>query len=252
MKKLFTVLFLTSLTTLSYSKSKDSLSFKRFTVTTNLVDYVPTMLNTSCINIGTEVYVKNKKSIGLSIGYIKSNGPSSGYLQLSALSTTGMKVQLEGKHYFNRRKIFTPALFVFWPHIFQFKSQDLQNTGYYVAANVSYQNTQTKRQETIVDYIDDVPYANHTHYKANVYKVDRNVYALNIKIGYNCIKKRGFTIDHAVGLGAQYISSSSKNRMGNDTDWPNSERDIYGKKMFDNGSGIYPSFIYQIKLGWAF
>jgi len=81
MKKLFTVLFLTSLTTLSYSKSKDSLSFKRFTVTTNLVDYVPTMLNTSCINIGTEVYVKNKKSIGLSIGYIKSNGPSSGYLQ---------------------------------------------------------------------------------------------------------------------------------------------------------------------------
>ena len=115
MKKLFTVLFLTSLTTLSYSKSKDSLSFKRFTVTTNLVDYVPTMLNTSCINIGTEVYVKNKKSIGLSVGYIKSIGASGGYLQLSALSTTGMKVQVEGKQYLNRRKLFIPALFIFWP-----------------------------------------------------------------------------------------------------------------------------------------
>lgn len=252
MKKLFSTCLLTTFTMLCFAQSKDSLSYKRIVITTNLVDYIPTMLNASCINIGTEVYVKNKKSIGLSAGYIKSNGVSGGYLQLSALSTTGMKVQVEGKQYLNRKKLFIPAIFVFWPHIFQFKSQNLENTGYYLAANVSYQNTQTKRQETVVDYIDDVPYPSHTHYKDNIYTVDRNVYALNIKIGYNCIKKGGFTIDHAVGFGAQYISSSSKNRIGTDTNWPNSERDIYGKKLFDKGSGIYPSFVYQVKLGWAF
>lgn len=245
--KLFAIIALTGLSSTSFSQSKDSLSFKRIAITTSLFDYVPMALNASTINIGTEIYLKNRRSIGLNLGYISSYGTSGGYLQVSALSTKGIKVQVEGKQYLNRRKIFQPAIFLFWPHIFQFKSQNLQNTGYYVAANVSYQNTKTKREETVVDYIDDLPYPNHTHYKTNIYTVDRNVYALNVKFGYNCIKKCGFTVDYAVGLGAQYISSSSKNRMGT-----NSDLDVYGKKLFDHGDGIYPGFIYQVKLGWAF
>ena len=252
MKKGITLFILIAISNLIFSQSKDSLSFKRVTITTSLFDYVPSYLNTYTINIGTEVYLKKRKSIGLNVGYIQPLGPSSGYFELSSITTSGIKVQVEGKQYLNRRKLVIPAIFLFWPHIFQFKSQDLQNTGYYVAANVSYQNTQTKRQETVVDYIDDVPFPNQTYYKSNIYTVNRNVYALNLKIGYNCIKKQGFTIDYAVGLGAQYVSSSSKNRIGTDNDWPNSEKDIYGKKLFDHGDGIYPSFVYQVKLGWAF
>lgn len=249
---LFTIFIFLTFSILTYSQSKDSLKSKRVIIAISLFDVFPNNLNAASFNLGTEIYLKNRKSIGLNVGYIKSFEPTGGYFQLSTLSTKGIKLQVEGKQYLNKRKIFIPALFIFWPHIFQFKTQELQNTGYYVAANFSYQNTKTDRAETVVDYIDDIPYPNHTHYKANVYTVDRNAYALNIKFGYNCIKKCGFTLDHVIGLGVQYVSSSSKNRLGTDASWPNSERELYAKKLFDHGAAISPSLIYQLKLGWAF
>ncbi|PCJ25518.1 MAG: hypothetical protein COA97_07560 [Flavobacteriales bacterium] len=58
------------------------------------------------------------------------------------------------------------------------------------------------------------------------------------------------TIDYAIGLGGQYISSNSTNRYGIDTDYPNSEKDR-GGKLFDKGTGFSPNIIYQVKLGWA-
>lgn len=236
----------------SYSQNSDSLKIKRVTVTTSVLDYFPNKLNAGNFNLGTEIYLKSRKSIGVNFGLIRSYGPASGWLQIASVNTRGMKIQLEGKHYLNKRKIFQPAILLFWPHIFQYKTQELQNAGYYVAANITYQNTLTDRQETVIDYIDNIPFPNTSHYKQNIYTVDRTVYSANIKFGYQCIKKYGLTVDYAVGIGAQYISSSSKNRIGTDKSWPNSENDFPWEKLFDHGDGIYPNFIYQLKFGWAF
>lgn len=254
MTRQFTILNILILLTLPklYAQSGDSLNFKRLTLTTSVFDYLPNKLNAINYNLGTEIYLKKHKSIAINIGLIKSLGNSYGWLQISSLSTQGIKIEVEGKHFLNRHKIFQPAILLFWPHIFQFKTQTLENTGYYLAVNIFYQNTNTDRQETVVSFIDNNPFPNSYHYKQNIYSVERNAYGLNAKFGYQCFKGYGLTVDYAVGIGAQYISSDSKNRIGTDNNWPNSERDLPWNKLFDHGSGIYPNFIYQLKLGWAF
>lgn len=237
---------------LTYSQTIDSSRAKRIIVTTSVLEYFPTIkLNTGNFNIGTEIYLKNRKSLYANFGLIKSYGQSSGWFSVSSQSTQGLKIQVEGRHYLNIRKIFEPAILLFWPHIFQYKSQALPNTGYYVALHSSYQWTTSDRQETVVDYIDNNPFPNSTHYKQNIYTVDRNVYGINIKLGYQCIKKYGLTIDYAVGLGGLFIASHSTNRIGADTDWPNSDKDYPSNKLFDKGTGFSPNLIYQVRLGWG-
>ncbi|MGQ0829129.1 MAG: hypothetical protein ACT4ON_12130 [Bacteroidota bacterium] len=253
MLRQFKILIFLILLTLAklHAQNRDSLIFKRFTFTTSVFDYIPNKLNAINFNLGTEIYLQNYKSISANVGLIKSQGASKRNLRISSLSTKGIKVEIEGKHFINKHKIFQPAILLFWFHIFQFKTQNLENTGYYLTANVFYQNTSTERQE-IVANIDNNPFPNSYQYKQNIYSVERYVYGLNVKFGYQCIKQYGLTIDYAVGIGAQYISSYSQNRIGTDNDWPNSERDFPWNKLFDHGSGIYPNFIYQLKLGWAF
>ncbi|MEO0075894.1 MAG: hypothetical protein ABIK31_07345 [candidate division WOR-3 bacterium] len=250
--KILTIIIVTAFSSWTYSQSTDSLKAKQIIITTSLTDYLPTIqLNTGNFNIGTEIYLKNKKSIFANIGVIKSYGQSGGLLGISSISTQGLKIQVEGRHYLNKHKIFEPAILLFWPHIFQYKSQKLQNTGYYVAVNSFYQWTATDRQETVVAYIDNNPFPNSSHYKQNIYTVNRNVIGLNILFGYQCIKKCGLTVDYSVGLGGQFISSSSSNRIGTDTNWPNSEKEYLSNKLFDKGTGFSPNFIYQVRLGWG-
>jgi len=242
-----TTFFLIAFSVLTYSQSADSLKAKRIIITTSVLEYLPTIkLNTGNFNIGTEIYLKNRKSVYANFGLIKSYGQPSGWFSLSSQGTQGLKIQVEGRHYFNRHKIFEPAILLFWPHIFQYKSQTLQNTGYYLALHSFYQWTATDRQETVVDYIDNNPFPNSTHYKQNIYLVDRNVYGLNIKFGYQCIKKCGLTVDYSVGLGGQYISSDSSNKLGT-----NNDKDLPWNKLFDSGTGFYPNIIYQVRLGWG-
>jgi len=144
--KLLTIFILTTLSSLTYAQTTNSLKVKRVIITTSLLEYFPTFkLNTGNFNIGTEIYLKNRKSFYANIGLIKSYGPSGGLFGISSLSTPGLKVQVEGRHYLNRHKIFEPAILLFWPHIFQYKSQKLQNTGYYAAVHSFYQFTATDR-----------------------------------------------------------------------------------------------------------
>lgn len=244
--------FLLSLSTFTYSQQMDSLKSKRIVITTSAFEYLPSKLNSGNFNLGTEVYLKNRKSLFMNVGIIKPYGPSGGWLNVSSLSTQGIKIQVEGRHYLNKHQIFQPAVLLFWPHIFQYKSQTLTNTGYYVAVHSSFQSTSTDRQERVLDYVSNTPVPNTKYYKKNIYTVDRSVYAVNIKFGYQCIKKHGLTIDHAAGLGVQYISSSSRNKIGTDDYYPNSQKDIPWNKLFNSGVGIYPNLIYQFRLGWAF
>ena len=241
------IVLLATLSSFTYSQKSDTIKAKRVIITTSLYDYLlPFRLNAYTINIGSEVYLKNGKSVFLNIGLIRPNGPPGGWFDIDALSTKGIKVQIEGKHFLNKHKIFEPAILGFWPHIFQYKSQALQNTGYYVAAHSYYQFTKTYRPETIED---STPFPN-THYSKNIYTVDRNVIGLNFVIGYQCVKKCGFTIDCATGLGLQYISSSSNNKLGSNSDYPENEKD-FGKKLFDTGAAFAPNYVIQFRIGWG-
>ncbi|MCZ2129846.1 MAG: hypothetical protein LC109_06215 [Bacteroidia bacterium] len=232
---------------------EDSLKAKRIIINISVLEYLQTIkLNTGNFNIGTEIYLKKGNSLYTNFGLIKSYGQSSGLLSISSQSTQGLKIQVEGRHYLNKHKIFEPAILLFWPHMLQYNSQTLQNTGYYVAVHSFYQWTATDRRETVVDYIDNNPFPNSEHYKKNIYTVDRNVFGLNIKFGYQCIKKWGLTVDYTVGLGGLYISSSSKNRLGEDTGWPQQEKDFPSNKLFDKGTGFAPNVVYQVRLGWGF
>jgi len=81
--------------------------------------------------------------------------------------------------------------------------------------------------------------------------VNRNDLGINLLLGYQCIKYYGLVVDLSIGIGGQYISSRSKNRIGDDTDWPNQEKEFWGK-LFDHGAGFYPSIHFQQSIGWAF
>ncbi|MBN4066034.1 hypothetical protein JYT51_01720 [Candidatus Amoebophilus asiaticus] len=238
---ILTPILLTTFSNLTYSQDNYALAFNRVTIATTVTDFLPTLqLNTANINIGTEIYLKNRKSLVFNLGLVKSYGPSRGWFSISSENTIGLKAQAESRHYLNKHKLFEPAILLFWPHIFQYKTQELENTGYYVAIHSSFQATATDRQETVFDYIDDTPIPGTYHYKQNIYTVDRNVVALNVKFGYQCIKKSGLTVDYAIGLGGQYISSSSTNRQGTDTNYPNSEKEL-GASYLTKGQSFIPT-----------
>jgi hypothetical protein len=240
---IFTAIILTAISSLTYAQSADSVKASRLIITTSLTDYMPTIsLYTGTFNIGTEIYLKKRTSIYTNIGIIKSYGESGETFGISALSTRGVKTQVEGRFYLNKRKIFQPAILLFWPHIFQFKTKVLQNTGYYVAFHSFYQWTTTERGESVVK--NSIP-------EKHIYNVNRNAAGLNILFGYQCVKKYGLTVDYSVGLGGQFIQSSSKNRIGTGTNWPYSEKEIFSNKLFDKGTAFSPSFVYQMRVGWA-
>jgi len=228
---------------LSLTINNDSLQYKHLNITTTLTDYLlVSNINIYNINLGTEFYLKNQKSLSANFGLIKSYGPSGGSLfSISSLKTQGIKFQIEGRHYFKKFKLFEPAILLFWLHIFQYKSQMLQNSGYYIAIHSSYQFTMTDREGENYNQINN---------PEDIYTVNRYVYSLNAKLGYNCIKKYGLTLDYAIGLGVKYINSSSLNSGTNDS-WPNNEKDIPWNILFNNGFGFYPNIIYQFKIGWA-
>lgn len=236
--------------TFSQEIPKDSLGFKRVIFTTSLLEYFPNKFNSGNLNLGTEIYMGNRKSILLNIGYLHSYGPSNGMIQVSAISTNGYRIQLEGKHFLNHRKLFEPAILVFWPHIFQYKSLDYQNSGYYLSANIFFQQTQTINEETVIDYIDDQPFPVTKHYKKNEYETNRILLGTNFKIGYQCIKKSGFTVDYSVGFGGKYMKYDTKNRQSNDSNWADSELKSAWVKF--SNAGLFPAISYQLKLGWAF
>ena len=231
----FIILFLISDCAFAQSQSSDTLGFKKFIITTSVLEYIPGQLNTGNFNIGSEFYLKKRKAVYINLGIIKSYGPVEpqwlNLFNIPSINTIGFRFQAEGKYYLNKHKIFQPAILLFWPHILQFKSQELQNTGYYVAIHSSYQFTNTERKES-------------HQYKQNIYSVDRNALQLHLKFGYQSIKKYGLVVDYAVGFGIEYVSSNANNKFGN-----NGTYEIFPNKLFDSGDGFFPSFVYQLRIG---
>jgi hypothetical protein len=241
-RKRYSLFFFLLLSLQGFSQTNDSLLASRLTITTSLFSYLPSPdLNVIKYNIGSEIFLKKRISFYVNVALLKSYRPPSTWLSVSSRSTKGIKTELEGRYYLNKHKIFQPAILFFWPHAFQFKSVAAENTGYYIAANTFFQQTRTIRSE--------FAHANNSAtliYYLNDYTVERNMLDLNLRIGYQCIRKCGLTIDFAIGFGAQFISSFSENKLV-----PNNDSDLYSNKNFDNGTGFAPSVVYQLRLGWA-
>lgn len=244
-KALFSLMILATICSVAQGQQADSLKVKRLVLTTSVFDYFPGTLNAANFNIGAEKMVAYNTSVYANVGVIQSYGPiGDTWFQIANGKTTGFRFQLEGRRYLNRYKIFDPAVLLFWPHIFQYKSQSLKNSGYYFALHSSYKHTTTKREESISDL--SFPAFDYK-YIQNDYKVDRSVINMFINFGYQSIKSYGLVIDYSVGLGGKYISSSSEGKLGtdDDKDWP-------WNKEFDDGSGFFLSPVYQVRLGWGF
>ncbi len=249
MNRLVLIIFFLCWSNISFSQANDSPKVKKYSITTSILDYVSEFrtFNEITYNIEFSFPIKNRNFANLNVGYLKSNENESKKYFLSAFNnplnkTQGYRIQLEGRHYLNKHKLFEPSLVLFWLGLFQYKSIEQNNTGYYIAFQSKYQFTETNREETVVDYIQEQPYFQ-TFYKQNNYTVSRNLHGGYFKFGYNAIKKSGFTVDHAIGIGVAYVSSSSKNKLGDGSDFD---------KSFDNGSSLNFDWTYSFKIGWSF
>lgn len=228
----------------------DSLKAKKVTINCSVLEVFPTLLlYTSNFNLGTEIYLKKGNSVYLNGGFITSHGKSSGYIGIYALETKGFKIQAEAKHYLGKHKVVQPAMLLFWPHIFQFHSQKLANTGFYVSTHCFFQSTETLREQS---FAYDAYGPNKPRVLVdNRYVVSRRVGGLHLKFGYHCIKPSGVSIDYAVGAGAQIINSESGGKSSLGSVWSETQTE-FGGKLFDSGFAIAPSFVYHLRIGFGY
>ncbi len=177
--------------------------------------------NSHCLQICLETIIKKKISFNQDIGYIFYQSAQNYGSEISrpfivaVKDITGIRTESEIRYYISRQK--------------------KKLCGYYIAANLIYQFTKAKRGYTIF------------------YKVNRNMYGLHGKIGWQNIAKKGkgfiFNVfDFSCGIGLRYISSYIIT-----SNFENSESyEFIYKKHYDYGSKLFPSFTFSIKLGWAF
>ena len=237
--KLFIFFLFVFLQTLSFSQTIDSLRGTKFIITT-----LPPFISWDIVpctnyNIGTEIYIKNRKSLYVNVGYLES-GATNDWLSLNQLGTKGVKIQIEGKHYFNKRDLIEPLILAFCPHIFQYKTKNRLNTGYYFALHSTIQQTQTKREEILNEYS--------SNSISNIYKVNRSVFAINGVFGYTCLKKYFLVIDYAVGPGIRLVYSNSKNNLGYDNNTLQSSKYF---SRFDDDLHLGFNLVYQIRIGFG-
>lgn len=172
-----------------FSQNLDSIKVKKFTITTSVLDYISEFRTFDEItyNIEFSAPIKKRNFVHFNVGYLKSTETAK--IFLSAFpnpidKTQGYRVQLEGRHYLNKHKLFEPSLVLFWLGLFQYKSIVQDNTGYYVAFQSKYQFTTTERTETVVDFVNNNPFPNTTHYKKMITRlIEKNWLAiLNLDI----------------------------------------------------------------------
>lgn len=212
------------------AKPNNTQRSKRFAIKTSLFDYVPGIkLNTVNYNLGLEFRFAKGKSIAVNAGTIISSASPQGFFVIPSLSTNGYKGEVDIRLY----------------HDIGFEERQLKRL--YFGPHFVYKQTETKRGETVLDYIDNNPFPNSQHYKQNIYNVNRKVIALNWKIGWQYISRPGFLMDFSIAFGGAYISSHSPDKLGD-----NSVNDIPWKKQFDSGSEICPNAKIQFAIGWAF
>ena len=214
------------------AQEEDSISLKKVNFTTSIFDYIPSSENSGNINLGAEIHLKNRNSILFNIGAIRHFGPRESSPRSILFShydrITGVKIRLEGRRYLNRHKIIEPAILLFTPHMFQFKSEKLENTGYYIAFQTSFQSTKS------ISFLEVFEPEN------RITSYDEFI-SSHAKMGYKCIKKYGLIVDFGFGAGWRYVLRGSV------------ENEAF-LRVFSRakGKGLYLNVIYQLGLGWSF
>jgi len=202
--KFYFILFVLPSALLREAAAQDSLSFKKIAISTSLLEYFPNpKLYTINCNLGAEFYIKNGYSIYLGAGVLLPAGSPNSYFGIPSEQSKGYKLRLEARRYLKRKKEVEPAMLAFWPHVFQYHNVPYQNSGFYTGFSSSFQYTETERKESVQDESNP---AGNPVYKDNVYLVHRNQLAINLMLGFQCIKKSGFFVDYAVGLGIQLVA----------------------------------------------
>lgn len=252
MKLLFIIIILFFSLSHVYAQTDSSTRIKKNSFSVALIDQpLSLMYNATNFNLGISRLIGNRVEIHLNGGFLKSfKSTTSEVVSFgfpTSTSTKGAVFSFEERYYLGKHKLFEPSILLFWLQLFQYNSVEQENTGYYIAFQQRYQYTNTERRETVLDFVDNNPFVNTNHYKTNDYIVLRNQGGGYFKFGYNAIKKSGFTVDYAVGIGITYISSSSENKLGN-----NNDKDGRFNKEFDNGFGFFFDLLYSFKIGWSF
>ncbi|PLX18843.1 MAG: hypothetical protein C0599_11660 [Salinivirgaceae bacterium] len=197
-----------------------------FTITTSVFETAPAMvgLPISIFNLGTDISLNKNYSIALNVGYIYGKGTS--LLNFTTENNNGFRVQGEIRRYFNKTKMWEPGVLLFPPHIFQYKTVNKWNAGYYTGWLTDYQYTESE-----VDI-------------GSLYTTYRHAAKLHALIGYQCFKSYHVVVDFSVGAGIQYIFSESPKKIEGF-----SESGPWGEN-FHEESGIFPSIGYKLRVGF--
>ncbi len=230
MKKLillFAFAYWTGSTAQTPVNNKDSLTAKKIIVTTSLTDYIPRVYFQAIrYNIGVEVYLKDRKSIYASLGYIYSNGYKEGFYRAASYGTQGVRLQVEGRYYFQKHKIY-PAALIILPHLLQFSTQKKLNTGYYTGINTFHERSITHRETPHIR----TPY-DETIKKAGLFSV----------FGYQCQKKSKLIIDQSIGFGVLILHTKLSNGFS-----------VYDRKTSSFQSDftrVLPELFYNFRIGF--
>lgn len=183
------------------------------------------------LSAGVEKSISNNTSVSLQAGYILNYGKSEGLYRISANSVHGFNTNLEYRKYFGKYSksgIIPLLVFPFW---FQGKTQQNGMSGLYYAVHLHGQNLNISRSNNDI----------------YTYLVNRKSVATHVKLGYQSINKSNIVLDQGIGIGIRYISSNSKNKLGNSNDF-----EFPYSKPLDNGDKLFFSWTYHLNIGFAF
>ena len=244
MRKIILIIYLILISIKTYAQDKLPVNKYKPVISTSLLEYIPLPYNMGNFNLGSDIYLGNHFSIYANLGFIKAYGPAQGdwLLRIYAEDVTGGKIQIEGRKYFNCHELIQPLILLFWPHIFQFNSRKLLNSGYYMAAGVTYEYLIIDRKETVAYYNNPnpVPYK----IEDKIYNIHKSNFCPNLKLGYQAVKNDNVVVDFSFGMGIQFIKSFTKNKLTPENPWHNN--------TFENGKIVEWMPNFKFRIGWSF
>lgn len=226
MRNTYLIISFFLLVTFCDAQKSDSISKNfSFCIKYDIIRLLPDVfgMKYGCICFGIESNFNKKNSIGIDLGYITDYGETkeNGIGNISAKKIKGYYSNIEYRHYYkstNRYK-------------------------FYYGINFLYQKTKTERSEMIINSTNYLNVIN----SSNIYFVNREVYASHIKAGIK-MEFSHFIFDPEFGFGLRYIKSATKNQKGS----PDHTYEFPYNKVYDFGEKLFPSFNYNLKIGWLF
>ncbi len=185
-----------------------------FSIKYDITRLLPDMfgMKYGCICFGIEKNFNKKNSLGIDLGYITDYGETKSN-GIGNISAKNVKGYYSNIEYRN-----------YYKSTIRYK--------FYYGINFLYQKTKTEREELN---------------GFNHYFINREVYASHIKTGIK-MQFSNFIFDPEIGLGIRYIKSYTIDKKGT----PDGTYEFPYNKIYDYGDKLFPSFNYNLKIGWLF